>query len=120
MPDNAKEALWQAHLIKLAKDIQLLGAINLAAIEEYETQFERKSYLDQQDQDLNNAITTLEAAIAKIDKESRHKFKLTFDQVNKDLQLLFPKVFGGGQAYLSLTGEDLIRNRGYHHGKTPR
>ena len=108
MPKNAKESFWQAHLIKLAKDIQLLGAINLAAIEEYETQFERKSYLDQQDQDLNNAITTLEAAIAKIDKESRHKFKLTFDQVNKDLQLLFPKVFGGGQAYLSLTGEDLL------------
>ncbi len=108
MPKNAKESFWQAHLIKLAKDIQLLGAINLAAIEEYETQFERKSYLDQQDQDLNNAISTLEAAIAKIDKESRHKFKLTFDQVNKDLQLLFPKVFGGGQAYLSLTGEDLL------------
>ena len=108
MPENAKESLWQAHLIKLAKDIQMLGAINLAAIEEYETQFERKSYLDQQDQDLNNAITTLEAAIAKIDKESRHKFKLTFDQVNKDLQVLFPKVFGGGQAYLTLTGEDLL------------
>ncbi|MGB1261581.1 MAG: chromosome segregation protein SMC [Cognaticolwellia sp.] len=108
MPSNAKESLWQAQLIKLAKDISQLGAINLAAIEEYETQFERKSYLDQQDQDLNNAITTLEAAIAKIDKESRHKFKLTFEQVNKDLQLLFPKVFGGGQAYLALTGDDLL------------
>tara|TARA_R110000737_G_scaffold47607_5_gene67639 strand:- start:5227 stop:8739 length:3513 start_codon:yes stop_codon:yes gene_type:complete len=108
MPENAKESLWQAHLIKLAKDIQMLGAINLAAIEEYESQFERKSYLDQQDQDLNNAISTLESAIAKIDKESRHKFKLTFDQVNKDLQVLFPKVFGGGQAYLTLTGEDLL------------
>ena len=108
MPEHAKESLWQAQLIKLAKDIQMLGAINLAAIEEYESQFQRKSYLDQQDQDLNNAITTLEAAIAKIDKESRHKFKLTFEQVNKDLQLLFPKVFGGGQAYLTLTGEDLL------------
>ncbi|MFT7318452.1 MAG: chromosome segregation protein [Pseudoalteromonas distincta] len=108
IPVNAKESLWQAQLIKLAKDIQLLGAINLAAIEEYESQFKRKSYLDQQDQDLNNAISTLEAAIAKIDKESRHKFKLTFDQVNKDLQVLFPKVFGGGQAYLTLTGEDLL------------
>jgi chromosome segregation protein len=108
MPEHAKESLWQAQLIKLAKDIQLLGAINLAAIEEYETQFERKNYLDQQDQDLNSAITTLESAIAKIDKESRHKFKLTFDQVNNDLQKLFPKVFGGGQAYLTLTGEDLL------------
>ncbi len=108
MPEHAKESLWQAQLIKLAKDIQLLGAINLAAIEEYETQFERKNYLDQQDQDLNSAIATLESAIAKIDKESRHKFKLTFDQVNNDLQKLFPKVFGGGQAYLTLTGEDLL------------
>ena len=108
MPEHAKEPLWQAQLTKLAKDIQLLGAINLAAIEEYETQFERKNYLDQQDQDLNKAIATLESAIAKIDKESRHKFKLTFDQVNNDLQTLFPKVFGGGQAYLALTGEDLL------------
>ncbi|SEL83606.1 condensin subunit Smc [Colwellia chukchiensis] len=108
MPAQAKTSHWQAHLVKLAKDIQQLGAINLAAIEEYESQYQRKSYLDQQDQDLNNAITTLEAVIAKIDKESRHKFKLTFDQVNKDLQALFPKVFGGGQAYLTLTGDDLL------------
>lgn len=108
MPEHAKESLWQAQLIKLAKDIQVLGAINLAAIEEYETQFERKNYLDQQDQDLNSAIATLEAAIAKIDKESRHKFKVTFEKINSDLQTLFPKVFGGGQAYLALTGEDLL------------
>ena len=108
MPEHAKESLWQAQLIKLVKDIQLLGAINLAAIEEYETQYERKNYLDQQDQDLNNAVATLESAIAKIDKESRHKFKITFDQINNDLQILFPKVFGGGQAYLALTGEDLL------------
>jgi len=92
----------------LAKDIQVLGAINLAAIDEYETQLTRKNYLDQQDEDLNLAITTLESAIEKIDKESRHKFKLTFDKVNQDLQSLFPKVFGGGQAYLTLTGDDLL------------
>ncbi|MDO6446162.1 chromosome segregation protein SMC [Colwellia sp. 1_MG-2023] len=108
MPDNARESQWQAQLIKLAKDIQLLGAINLAAIEEFETQLTRKNYLDQQDQDLNLAISTLESAIEKIDKESRHKFKITFDKVNQDLQSLFPKVFGGGQAYLTLTGDDLL------------
>jgi chromosome segregation protein len=108
MPQNARESQWQAQLIKLAKDIQLLGAINLAAIEEFETQLTRKNYLDQQDQDLNLAISTLESAIEKIDKESRHKFKTTFDKVNQDLQSLFPKVFGGGQAYLTLTGEDLL------------
>ncbi len=108
MPENAREAQWQARLIKLSKDIQTLGAINLAAIDEFETQLTRKNYLDQQDQDLNLAITTLESAIEKIDKESRQKFKLTFDKVNQDLQSLFPKVFGGGSAYLSLTGEDLL------------
>jgi len=108
MPDNARESQWQAQLIVLAKDIQVLGAINLAAIDEYETQLTRKNYLDQQDEDLNLAITTLESAIEKIDKESRHKFKLTFDKVNQDLQSLFPKVFGGGQAYLTLTGDDLL------------
>ena len=108
MPENARESQWQAQLSKLAKDLQMLGAINLAAIEEFETQLTRKNYLDQQDQDLNLAITTLESAIEKIDKESRHKFKITFDKVNQDLQDLFPKVFGGGQAYLTLTGDDLL------------
>jgi len=108
MPVNAKESQWQAQLIKLTKDISLLGAINLAAIDEYETQLTRKNYLDQQDLDLTTAISTLESAIAKIDKESRHKFKMTFDQVNKDLQALFPKVFGGGRAYLALTGDDML------------
>jgi chromosome segregation protein len=108
MPESARESQWQAQLIKLAKDLQMLGAINLAAIDEFETQLTRKNYLDQQDQDLNLAITTLESAIEKIDKESRHKFKVTFDKVNQDLQSLFPKVFGGGQAYLTLTGEDLL------------
>ena len=108
MPENARESQWQAQLSKLAKDLQMLGAINLAAIEEFETQLTRKNYLDQQDQDLNLAISTLESAIEKIDKESRHKFKITFDKVNQDLQDLFPKVFGGGQAYLTLTGDDLL------------
>ncbi len=108
MPDNARESQWQAQLIRLAKDIQVLGAINLAAIDEFETQLTRKNYLDQQDEDLNLAITTLESAIEKIDKESRYKFQTTFDKVNKDLQSLFPKVFGGGQAYLTLTGDDLL------------
>ena len=108
MPDKARESQWQAQLIKLAKDLQMLGAINLAAIEEFEAQLTRKNYLDKQDQDLNLAISTLESAIEKIDKESRHKFKVTFDKVNQDLQSLFPKVFGGGQAYLTLTGEDLL------------
>lgn len=108
MPKNAKESIWQAHIIRFSKDIERLGAINLAAIDEYETQLSRKEYLDTQNNDLMLAISTLEAAIEKIDKESRQKFKNTFEQVNKDLKSLFPKVFGGGKAYLELTGTDML------------
>jgi len=108
MPEQAKEALWQAHIINLGKDINRLGAINLAAINEYQSQLERKTYLDQQDEDLTQAINTLELAIAKIDKESRYKFKETFDKINNDLKALFPKVFGGGNAYLALTDDDML------------
>jgi chromosome segregation protein len=108
MPKNAKESIWQAHIVRLSKDIERLGAINLAAIGEYDTQLSRKEYLDTQNNDLLLAISTLEAAIEKIDKESRQKFKNTFEQVNKDLRSLFPKVFGGGKAYLELTGTDML------------
>lgn len=108
IPANAKQPLWQAHIIRLSKDISRLGPINLAAIDEYEKQLDRKNYLDQQNDDLILAITTLESVIEKIDKESRQKFKATFEQVNLDLKALFPKVFGGGSAYLELTGEDLL------------
>jgi chromosome segregation protein len=108
MPEQAKEGIWQAHIVNLGKDISRLGAINLAAINEYQVQFERKTYLDQQDEDLTQAINTLELAIAKIDKESRHKFKNTFERINSDLKALFPKVFGGGSAYLALTDDDML------------
>jgi len=108
IPEQAKEGLWQAHIVNIGKDINRLGAINLAAINEYQVQFERKTYLDQQDEDLTKAINTLELAIAKIDKESRHKFKDTFEKINGDLKALFPKVFGGGSAYLALTDDDML------------
>ena len=88
--------------------IQRLGAINLAAIEEYEQQSERKRYLDAQNADLEEALGTLEQVIRKIDRETRARFKETFDKVNHGLQSLFPKVFGGGHAYLELTGDDLL------------
>ncbi|ABE55796.1 Chromosome segregation protein SMC [Shewanella denitrificans OS217] len=95
-------------LDKLRAEILKLGAINLAAIEEYEVQEQRKAYLDAQDEDLNKGLMILEDAIRKIDKETRSRFKATFEAVNKDLGLLFPKVFGGGQAYLALTEDDLL------------
>jgi chromosome segregation protein len=92
----------------IGRRIQRLGAINLAAIEEYQQQLERKTYLDAQNDELEEALETLENAIRKIDRETRTRFKDTFDQINKGLGELFPKVFGGGHAYLELTGEDLL------------
>ena len=108
MKEEVNEGVWQAHIIRIAKDINRLGPINLAAISEYEKALDRLNHLEQQNDDLTLAISTLESAIAKIDKESRQKFQITFDKVNNDLKLLFPKVFGGGSAYLELTGEDLL------------
>lgn len=105
---EAVEAEWENTLNQLQNRIQRLGAINLAAIDEYKTQSERKTYLDAQNEDLEEALETLENAIRKIDRETRTKFKETFDKVNNGLQDLFPKVFGGGHAYLELTGEDLL------------
>jgi len=108
LPEGANEKDWADELEKLGNRIQRLGAINLAAIEEYQVQSERKTYLDSQNDDLMEALETLDNAIRKIDRETRQRFKETFDQVNSGLQALFPKVFGGGNAYLELTGEDLL------------
>lgn len=108
LPEEATEAAWVAKLEQIQNRIQRLGPINLAAIDEFKTQSERKLYLDAQNDDLTEALTTLENAIRKIDRETRTKFKETFDLVNKGLQEIFPKVFGGGHASLEMTGEDLL------------
>ncbi|MEH6389945.1 MAG: chromosome segregation protein SMC [Pseudomonas profundi] len=108
LPDEATEADWEQQLAQLDARIQRLGPINLAAIDEYEQQSERKRYLDAQNADLEEALDTLEQVIRKIDRETRSRFKETFDKVNNGLQTLFPKVFGGGNAYLELTGDDLL------------
>ncbi len=108
MPEGANEGEWQRELEKVANRITRLGPINLAAIDEYSLQSERKNYLDAQNEDLVTALETLEAAIRKIDKETRDRFRETFEQVNNGLQELFPKVFGGGSAYLEMTGDDLL------------
>ena len=108
LPEGASESDWEQQLARLDGQIQRLGAINLAAIEEYQQQSERKRYLDAQNADLVEALDTLEQVIRKIDKETRSRFKETFDKVNGGLQHLFPKVFGGGSAWLELTGDDLL------------
>jgi len=108
LPEGAEEAEWQRSLERVASRIARLGPINLAAIDEYNLQSERKNYLDLQNEDLETALETLQSAIRKIDKETRNRFRETFDKVNSGLQDLFPRVFGGGSAYLEMTGEDLL------------
>lgn len=108
LPEDANESAWQQELEKTTASISRLGAVNLAAVEEYEVQAERKQHLDDQNDDLSAALETLEDAIRKIDKETRSRFRDTYDKVNNDLKGLFPKVFGGGSAYLELTDDDLL------------
>lgn len=108
LPEDATEEAAAEALAAVDRRIQRLGPINLAAIDEYESQSERKQYLDQQNEDLEQALETLLTAIRKIDKETRLRFKETFEKVNARLGELFPKIFGGGHAYLELTGEDLL------------
>ncbi|WP_240493039.1 hypothetical protein [Kushneria phosphatilytica] len=85
-----------------------MGAINLAAIEEYDQQAERRDYIEGQHRELTEALETLERAIRKIDSETRSRFRQTFDDVNAGFGELFPRVFGGGAAWLTMTGEDLL------------
>jgi len=108
IPQEASESIWKSEVDDLAQRIQRLGSINLAAIDEFKEQSERKQYLDAQNDDLLSALETLEGAIAKIDRETRTRFRETFDKINTGVQRLFPKLFGGGHAYLDLTGDDLL------------
>ena len=108
LADDAELVDWEEQLQLIGNRIQRLGPINLAAIDEYKIESERKDYLDQQNAELEEALTTLQNAIQKIDRETRTRFKETFDLVNGHLQALFPKLFGGGHAYLEMTGDDLL------------
>jgi len=108
LDENAGVQAWEQEVEALGARIQRLGPINLAAIEEFEEQSERKKYLDAQYEDVTAALETLEDAIRKIDRETRTRFKETFDKVNSGLQAMFPRLFGGGHAYLEMTGEDLL------------
>ena len=108
MPPEADVATWEETLSDIAGKVERLGAVNLAAIDEFKEQSERKEYLDRQFKDLTEALETLETAIAKIDKETRARFQDTFDRVNAGLKERFPRLFGGGHAYLELAGEDIL------------
>jgi chromosome segregation protein len=108
LPEDALPEDWDAELEQLREKITRLEPVNLAAIQEFEEEQKRKEYLDSQNDDLCSALATLENAIAKIDRKTRTRFKETFERVNKGVQELFPRLFGGGHAYLELTGEDLL------------
>ena len=108
LPEEAEEKAWQQKVTQLAEEITRLGPINLTALEEYEAQSQRMKFLDQQHQDLTESMATLQQAIEKIDRECRARFKDTFDRINAGIQRMFPKLFGGGQAYLELNERDLL------------
>ncbi|WML90072.1 chromosome segregation protein SMC [Thiothrix lacustris] len=108
LPADARPEHFLQQLDSIQRSIQRLGAINLAAIDEFREQSERKQYLDQQNDDLVAALETLDNAIRKIDRETRARFKETFDKVNSRLQEMFPRLFGGGECYLEMTGDDLL------------
>ena len=97
-----------AEIERLGVAIAELGAVNLAALDELAQTTERKDYLDRQAADLAEAMTTLESAIRQIDRESRDLLQQTFDAVNANFAKLFPTLFGGGQARLVLTGEEIL------------
>jgi chromosome segregation protein len=108
LPDAADAAEWEAAVQQIEGRMRRLEPVNLAAIQEYGEASTRSEYLQAQNADLSAALDTLEEAIGKIDRETRGRFKDTFDKVNAGVQELYPRLFGGGHAYLELTGQDLL------------
>lgn len=108
LPEGAEVGEWEKRLEQLGRRIARLGTVNLAAIDECAALEERQQYLDAQYDDLVEALETLEGAIRRIDRETRARFRDTFEQVNQGVQQLFPRLFGGGRAYLALTDDDLL------------
>ncbi|WP_088278736.1 chromosome segregation protein SMC [Ideonella sp. A 288] len=105
-----KVKLWglQGEIDRINKEIAALGAVNLAALDELSSARERKTFLDAQNADLQEAISTLEDAIHKIDLETRDLLGKTFDQVNEHFGRMFPSLFGGGNARLQMTGDEIL------------
>jgi len=108
LDEDADPQTWERAVADLDNKLRRLEPVNLAAIAEHAEAAQRKDYLDAQNTDLTTALETLEEAIRKIDRETRGRFKDTFDRVNSGVQELYPRLFGGGHAYLELTGEDLL------------
>ncbi|MFC3108867.1 chromosome segregation protein SMC [Undibacterium arcticum] len=105
---DLKPSYLQGEVTRLNNAIAALGAVNLAALDELAQASERKNFLDAQNADLTEAINTLQDAIHKIDKETRELLQDTFDKVNGHFAELFPILFGGGQAKLTMTGDEIL------------
>ena len=105
---NARPGPLQTAIAALQRSIEALGAVNLAALDELESARERKGFLDAQSEDLSQAMETLENAIRRIDRETRDLLQTTYDAVNKNFGELFPILFGGGEARLIITGEEIL------------
>ena len=108
LEEGTRASKLQNEINRINEDISALGAVNLAALDEVATARDRKDYLDAQSQDLTEAVTTLESAIRKIDRETRERLQETFDSVNRHFGEMFPVLFGGGEAKLVMTGEEIL------------
>jgi chromosome segregation protein len=106
--DAPRPSSLQGEITRLTQSLGELGAVNLAALEELKTSLERKEYLDAQSTDLDEAVRTLEDAIRRIDRETRELLRETFETVNRHFGALFPVLFGGGEARLIMTGEEIL------------
>jgi len=109
LPAEASVPDWEQSLGQSRADLEKLGQVNLAAIDELKEQTERKEYLDRQFADLTSALDTLDQAMRRIDKETRTRFEETFERINTGMKEKFPRLFGGGHAYLELVGEDILQ-----------
>jgi len=105
---GSRAGALQSEINRLTEEIAGLGAVNLAALEELTAASERKGFLEAQSRDLHEAVATLENAIRRIDRETRERLQETFNQVNESLGQLFPTLFGGGEARLLMTGEEIL------------
>ncbi len=105
---GVRDSVLQSEITRTGNEIEALGPVNLAALDELATARERKGYLDEQSGDLSQAIGTLEDAIRRIDRETREQLQETYDTVNRHFGTLFPQLFGGGEARLILTGDEIL------------
>jgi chromosome segregation protein len=108
LTEDMRPSYLQGEVTRLTNQINALGPVNMAALDELAQASERKNFLDAQNADLTEAITTLEDAIQKIDMETRGLLQDTFDKVNHHFGQLFPELFGGGHAKLVMTGEEIL------------